>query len=547
MKGATERLADAFGVDAGTKKETVAAMLANGRGRAGGYWLQLVTSMVIATLGLIVGSGAVVIGAMLVSPLMTPIIHFGMGLAVGSPVLVVRSAIRIAASSVVVVAGAAAIVVALPFSEVTSEISARTSPTALDLAIAGCCALAGIYAAIRPGSDTSSTAAGTAIGIALVPPLCVVGYGLGTGARRIAAGAALLFTANFCAIVLVSVVGFLLFSFSAVPIAELERTHAEELTPARLSGRIARRLSQFFSLRASRFVRIAMPLALVLLVFVPLRSALGEVAWEIRVRSAVQAAVRELPGETVQSSVRIEDRRVAVRVVVIGDAERAANIRATLHARLAGVVSEKQTSIEIATVADAESLARAEAAMRDPSGSRSSRTVQDRRSARAGGDPARAGHVARRRVWPDHFLADRIRRRCGCSFVQRSPSRCPSRCGCGGSRRARARTRARRTGTGARRIAVAGAHRAPAFRRDGVARFDLAGAPARRCPERVDLRASCVRHARDRRSEGGHPPRGGRSTHAPEGRRHGRGRAEVVLPLDGKRLRPRERRRFSGR
>ena len=100
MKGLTQRLADAFGIEAATKTETVSAMLVSGRGRAGGYWLQLVTAMVIATLGLVVGSTAVVIGAMLVSPLMTPIIHLGMGLAIGSPVLVVHSSIRFAVSSV---------------------------------------------------------------------------------------------------------------------------------------------------------------------------------------------------------------------------------------------------------------------------------------------------------------------------------------------------------------------------------------------------------------------------------------------------------------
>ena len=84
----------------------------------------------------------------------------------------------------------------------TRALTTRTSPTALDLLVAVFCAIAAAYAQVRSGSDTTATAAGTAIGIALVPPLCVVGYGLGTRSREIASGAALLFTANLCAILL---------------------------------------------------------------------------------------------------------------------------------------------------------------------------------------------------------------------------------------------------------------------------------------------------------------------------------------------------------
>ena len=83
----------------------------------------------------------------------------------------------------VVVASSAALTLLLPFYEVTAEIEAHTSPTALDLLVVIFCAIATAYAAVRPGSDTSSTAEGTAIGIALVPPLYVVGYEIGPRAQ----------------------------------------------------------------------------------------------------------------------------------------------------------------------------------------------------------------------------------------------------------------------------------------------------------------------------------------------------------------------------
>ena len=275
-KSITDGIAATFGVAPADRATRVAAMLAGGKGATAGYWLQLLLAMAIATLGLVLGSTAVVIGAMLVSPLMTPILSLGMGLAVGSPLLVLRSAIMIAASVTVVVASAALITLVMPIHELTSEISSRTSPTALDLAIASCCAVGGVYAVIRPGSDTASAAAGTAIGIALLPPLCVVGYGFGVATTGIASGAGLLFTANFCAILLFSVLGFSLLGYAHVDVALIEREHAEA-APAGITARVARRLSVFFAPKLGPAVRVAMPIAMVLSVFWPLRSALTEV------------------------------------------------------------------------------------------------------------------------------------------------------------------------------------------------------------------------------------------------------------------------------
>jgi uncharacterized membrane protein len=99
-----------------------------------------------------------------------------------------------------------------------SEISARTSPTVLDLITASFCALAGVYASVRPGSDTSTTAAGTAISVSLVPPLCASGYGIGTAAWPVAGGAALLFLTNLVAIVVVATSAFVASGFNRVDV-----------------------------------------------------------------------------------------------------------------------------------------------------------------------------------------------------------------------------------------------------------------------------------------------------------------------------------------
>jgi len=361
VRSFTDAIAARFGVTPADRTTRVATMLERKQGSGPGYWLQLLLAMAIATLGLVLGSGAVVIGAMLVSPLMTPILALGMGLAIGSPLLVLRSAVRVVASVAVVVTCAALVTLMVPIHEVTGEISSRMSPTALDLAIASCCAVAGVYAVIRPGSDTASTAAGTSIGIALVPPLCVIGFGIGTTTLAISSGAALLFTANFCAILLFSVLGFLLLGYGSVPVASLEREHAEGSTPG--GTRVARRMSLFFASKFGPAVRFAMPALLVVAVYWPLRSALVEVTWEVRVRAAARDALHELIAPSVYSTVRIERHEVSVRLVTVGSEADATRIQKVLTERIAAAAGV-EPSVEVLAVPDAKSLAQAEASLR---------------------------------------------------------------------------------------------------------------------------------------------------------------------------------------
>lgn len=101
------------------RRPLVAGMLHRDASEATSYWLPLVVSVGIATLGLVLGSTAVVIGAMLIAPLMRPIVGLAMGLAAGSPFLVLRSTGRIGLSVLVAVGGAAAITVLLPYHDST--------------------------------------------------------------------------------------------------------------------------------------------------------------------------------------------------------------------------------------------------------------------------------------------------------------------------------------------------------------------------------------------------------------------------------------------
>jgi uncharacterized hydrophobic protein (TIGR00271 family) len=268
-----DRLLHLLGNDVEARSAIVRGMLNRDPKEAMSYWLQLVVSVGIATLGLVVGSAAVVIGAMLVAPLMGPIVALAMGLATGSPFLVLRSSGRILSSVGVAVGGAALITELLPFHELNAEIAARTTPTVLDLLTAAFCALAGVYASLRPGSDTATTAAGTSIGISLVPPLCASGYGLGTLAWPVAGGAALLFLTNLVAIVAVGCVAFVASGFNRVHVATLERDELAVGDDAPIARRLARRLARLFESRTGPALRLLMPFVLLAVIYVPLRRA----------------------------------------------------------------------------------------------------------------------------------------------------------------------------------------------------------------------------------------------------------------------------------
>lgn len=151
----------------------------------------------IAMLGLLLSSPAVVIGAMLLSPLMNPIVGSGFAFAIGDFNWLKRCARALAAGSAIAVAFCAIIVLLSPIKEVTAEIAARTRPNLFDLWVALFSALAGAYALIR---EREGTIVGVAIATALMPPLAVVGFGLATLNGTVFGGALMLFVTNLITI-----------------------------------------------------------------------------------------------------------------------------------------------------------------------------------------------------------------------------------------------------------------------------------------------------------------------------------------------------------
>ncbi|MBB3358010.1 MULTISPECIES: DUF389 domain-containing protein [unclassified Novosphingobium] len=163
------------------------------------YAFMTMMSAGIAMLGLLLSSPAVVIGAMLISPLMSPILGFGFSLALFDFAEMRRSLLALAVGAVAAVAFTALIVTASPLQAPTAEVVARTRPNLFDLGVALFAALAGSFAIIRGRGETI---VGVAIATALMPPLAVVGYGLATWNLPVLGGALALFVTNFITIAL---------------------------------------------------------------------------------------------------------------------------------------------------------------------------------------------------------------------------------------------------------------------------------------------------------------------------------------------------------
>ena len=255
-------------------------------------------SVTIATFGILGDSPAVVIGAMLVAPLMTPITALSAALVMGWPG---RQGTQLG-----IVAGASAGAVALAWflarfvpqerlAELPNELVSRTEPGVLDLGIAIAAGAAAAYVTIRPQAGAAALP-GVAIAVALVPPLAALGIALEHGTGAMASGALLLFLTNLAAIVFTAAVVFLVMGFHAT------------FRPARLTRRIR--------------TGLLMALVAVIAVAYPLGRQSSDALAEARDAEAVARAVNDWLGDrnlaVEQTDVQRRSPRTEVVVDLIG-------------------------------------------------------------------------------------------------------------------------------------------------------------------------------------------------------------------------------------
>jgi uncharacterized hydrophobic protein (TIGR00271 family) len=172
------------------------------------YLVLVVASCLIATLGLLENSVAVIIGAMIIAPLIGPIQSFAYAGIDGDTVLLRKSLIAAAVGAFLAIGISWFVATIVAFPSYGSEVTARTRPTVLDLAIAIAAGGVAGYARVRP--SVANAIAGTAIAVALMPPLCVVGLLLGSRSWQEAVGAALLFGTNFLGIALACMIVYVI-------------------------------------------------------------------------------------------------------------------------------------------------------------------------------------------------------------------------------------------------------------------------------------------------------------------------------------------------
>ena len=188
-------------------------------------WI-LICAIFTASLGLNVNSTAVIIGAMLISPLMNPIVGLGLGLGIYDLALVKRSLRSLGIMVLISLTTATLYFMLSPLSQAQSELLARTQPTIYDVLIALVGGAAGIFANSAK-INKGNILMGVAIATALMPPLCTAGYGISQGSLSYFLGAAYLFTINTIFIALSTLVVVRLLRFA--PVQRLSRAHDRKI------------------------------------------------------------------------------------------------------------------------------------------------------------------------------------------------------------------------------------------------------------------------------------------------------------------------------
>ncbi|NJP05425.1 MAG: DUF389 domain-containing protein [Chloroflexaceae bacterium] len=276
------------------------------------FFILIVLSSMIAMLGLLQSSPAVIIGAMLVAPLMSPIIAIAMGIVQGNGRLLRIATGATLVGIVLAVSTAIASTILSPSRDITTEILARTRPTVIDLLVALASGAAGGYAIAR--KEVAAALPGVAIAAALVPPLTVVGYGTATGQLQVAGGSLLLFATNLVAIIFAAAVVFFLLGFRP--------NRARQRKQVRI-GFIASVLS---------LVLISIPLGLLSM------NALGQIAQQNRVEAIIRATLESETAKVTDLIIERHDEGFIVHATIYATSDATASQRDDLEQQLNRVV-----------------------------------------------------------------------------------------------------------------------------------------------------------------------------------------------------------------
>lgn len=187
-------LMDVLDLQKGVDKRAIISEIKNKKSMNGPNAWMLMCSIVIASIGLDMNSPAVIIGAMLISPLMSPILGIGLGVGINDRETLKKSLMHFGTAIAIAIVTSTIYFWLSPFDIATPEIEARTEPTFLDIFVALFGGVAGIISIAR--KDLSTTLPGVAIATALMPPVCVTGFGIANGDWQMATSSFYLFFLN---------------------------------------------------------------------------------------------------------------------------------------------------------------------------------------------------------------------------------------------------------------------------------------------------------------------------------------------------------------
>jgi uncharacterized hydrophobic protein (TIGR00271 family) len=203
-------------VDETTLKDLQDRLEENGK-LSSNFLFLLAGSTMIATFGLFQNSPAVIIGAMIIAPLMRPLVCMSLATITADTGKIFKALLTLIVGTLVGIAISTCMALFLRALELTPEIIGRTHPTLLDLGVALAAGAVGAYC--QTNAKLSDTLAGVAIAVALVPPLSVVGIGLAFGSPEVSKGAALLYATNLVGITIAGALVFLVKGFSPLKLA----------------------------------------------------------------------------------------------------------------------------------------------------------------------------------------------------------------------------------------------------------------------------------------------------------------------------------------
>ncbi|WP_207561727.1 TIGR00341 family protein [Sulfurimonas aquatica] len=182
------------------------------------FLILMILSTLLATTGLFANSAPVIIGAMILAPLMAPIISLSMGVVRAENLLISQSIRTLSIGIVMALFFSAIFTFIIPLERITPEMQGRLNPNILDLMVAILSGIAGAYANSK--EEVAKSLAGVAIAVALVPPLSVTGIGIGLGSFDVIYGSFLLFITNLIGITLSAALTFIVLGYSPVTTAK---------------------------------------------------------------------------------------------------------------------------------------------------------------------------------------------------------------------------------------------------------------------------------------------------------------------------------------